>query len=365
MQLVTTVPQRAERYSYPVIHGTGAPTPFHGDTFQTYIDEASSLLYVKDATGHWEPWFNFTGSSDVVENLRFSGKDRPSPYVGVAGDYYMQLSADGPVLWGPRHESTWSEYGLYTEVSLDNSAFFYSYHAGLVSVEPLNVNHNITVDRSTGVYRAALARFDLGDLVICDPFITSVVYVSLKITNTPFAGYVNINAGAIDGVSQHTASGYQAGGGAGAVISTGLGESAYQTWLRMGNVGDENDFLASLRGADGESVRGPAGRGIPVGGSPGDLLVKNSDQDYDLMWQTPEPELPSGGQPDQILRQTSNGLTWSDETVELPSGGQPDQILRQTLGGPVWSPETPDIDTITVYRAGITAADSSDTEVAT
>lgn len=39
------------------------------------------------------------------------------------------------------------------------------------------------------------------------------------------------------------------------------------------------------RGAGG--VRGPAGKGVPVGGSPGQVLAKLSSTDYDTQWITP------------------------------------------------------------------------------
>lgn len=39
------------------------------------------------------------------------------------------------------------------------------------------------------------------------------------------------------------------------------------------------------RGKDG--APGPAGRGVPAGGQPGDVLVKNSEVDGDTIWATP------------------------------------------------------------------------------
>lgn len=39
------------------------------------------------------------------------------------------------------------------------------------------------------------------------------------------------------------------------------------------------------RGKDG--APGPAGRGVPAGGRPGDVLVKNSDAEGDTIWATP------------------------------------------------------------------------------
>lgn len=39
------------------------------------------------------------------------------------------------------------------------------------------------------------------------------------------------------------------------------------------------------RGKDG--TPGPAGRGVPAGGQPGDILMKNSEADGDAIWSTP------------------------------------------------------------------------------
>lgn len=37
------------------------------------------------------------------------------------------------------------------------------------------------------------------------------------------------------------------------------GESAYQLWLQAGHTGTEADFLASLKGKDGETINGEPG----------------------------------------------------------------------------------------------------------
>jgi len=54
--------------------------------------------------------------------------------------------------------------------------------------------------------------------------------------------------------------------------------SAYQSWLAVGNVGTEADFIASLVG--------PAGPGVPTGGTSGQVLVKQSATDFDTAFQT-------------------------------------------------------------------------------
>lgn len=53
------------------------------------------------------------------------------------------------------------------------------------------------------------------------------------------------------------------------------GKSAYQSWLDLGNVGTEQDFIDSLQGASGSA---------PTGGTTGQVLGKLSDDDGDVGW---------------------------------------------------------------------------------
>lgn len=67
-----------------------------------------------------------------------------------------------------------------------------------------------------------------------------------------------------------------------------VGLSAYEVWLEQGNTGTEEDFLNSLKGIDGKDglngIDGKAGEGLPTKGSYGDIIIKNSDKDYDTKW---------------------------------------------------------------------------------
>lgn len=89
------------------------------------------------------------------------------------------------------------------------------------------------------------------------------------------------------------------------------GKSAYELALDAGFEGSEQEWRESLRGPEGPrgprgnegpastvpgprgadstvpGPRGPAGPGVPVGGSPGDLLVKAGDADYEAQWSAP------------------------------------------------------------------------------
>lgn len=70
------------------------------------------------------------------------------------------------------------------------------------------------------------------------------------------------------------------------------GDSAYQIWLDAGYRGTKQDFLRSLKGPAGEvrqfAVFGGGGggssKGVPAGGSIGQVLVKKSAGNYDTEW---------------------------------------------------------------------------------
>jgi integrin beta 8 len=72
------------------------------------------------------------------------------------------------------------------------------------------------------------------------------------------------------------------------------GDSAYQVAVNNGFVGTEAAWLASLQGSDGadgtngtngtNGTDGADGVGVPVGGTTGQVLAKNSGTDYDTEW---------------------------------------------------------------------------------
>jgi len=57
--------------------------------------------------------------------------------------------------------------------------------------------------------------------------------------------------------------------------------SAYESWLNSGNTGTEADFIADLVGP-----QGPAGPGVPTGGTTGQVLTKASATDFDVAFTT-------------------------------------------------------------------------------
>jgi hypothetical protein len=110
------------------------------------------------------------------------------------------------------------------------------------------------------------------------------------------------------------------------------GLSAYQSWLALGNIGTEADFIASLTGPQGvQGIQGPAGiqgpQGIPGAGIPqtltqtgstvtlsdggGTININDADSNP-----TNEIELPSTpGTAGQVLTANgSGGVTWSTPT---------------------------------------------------
>jgi hypothetical protein len=132
----------------------------------------------------------------------------------------------------------------------------------------------------------------------------------------------------------NTSTGYLYGPKSGGAWPAGVsmegpqGASAYQVWISQGNTGTPADFLNSLKGSTGaqgvQGVAGPAGasgapgaqgavgpqgaqgipgaqgptgpagangQGVPAGGSAGQMLTKNTNTDFDTVWQTPS----SGG----------------------------------------------------------------------
>lgn len=82
------------------------------------------------------------------------------------------------------------------------------------------------------------------------------------------------------------------------------------------------------------------GSPFPAGGRTGQALVKKSDSDYDVEWDTIEEGeatgsgIPDGGNKGQALIKKSNAdgdVEWAniDETQELPTGGEAGQVLRK------------------------------------
>ena len=162
------------------------------------------------------------------------------------------------------------------------------------------------------------------------------------------------------------------------------GKSAYEIAIEKGFVGTEAAWTASLKGAKGDQgIQGPIGltgdrgtkgdkgdngidgingtngtngAGVPLGGTAGMVLTKNSNDPYDTSWLAPDYlsdyTVPLGGNSGQYLGKNSAGdgdFAWKDLPVgdagspELPLGGNQGQVLTKnsTASGDVkWADPT-------------------------
>ena len=154
------------------------------------------------------------------------------------------------------------------------------------------------------------------------------------------------------------------------VRTSNPGQSAYDIAIANGFVGTEAQWIASLKGEKGDTGNtgpkgdtgdrgsqgdpgsdgadgtngsdGADGVGIPLGGTTGQVLAKNSGGDYDTKWITPDYEsnynIPEGGSQGQFLGKasaTSGDIAWmnvptSEGNQELPNGGNAGQVLAKT-----------------------------------
>lgn len=80
-----------------------------------------------------------------------------------------------------------------------------------------------------------------------------------------------------------------------------------------------------------------ASRGIrypmPSGGSRDQVLVKNSNSDYDIKWGAAPGALPTGGTTGQYLKKSSNAnyaVEWGAVSGTLPTGGTAGQYLKKS-----------------------------------
>ncbi|MBQ9169144.1 MAG: hypothetical protein IJX67_12185 [Oscillospiraceae bacterium] len=74
---------------------------------------------------------------------------------------------------------------------------------------------------------------------------------------------------------------------------------------------------------------------LPTGGTAGQILTKSTSTDYDVKWEDPIGILPKGGTDGQFLKKTSSAdyaVAWADisNTGTLPKGGTSGQFLKKT-----------------------------------
>lgn len=91
----------------------------------------------------------------------------------------------------------------------------------------------------------------------------------------------------------------------------------------------------SIRGAKGDTgATGPAGAGVPTGGTTGQYLKKTSGTDYDTEWGDVE-ALPSGGNNGDVLTKATTGPMWAPPVNELPTytSAEAGKVLGVNSGG--------------------------------
>ena len=101
------------------------------------------------------------------------------------------------------------------------------------------------------------------------------------------------------------------------------GASAYEIAVANGFVGSESAWLASLQGEDGDT--GPAGPGVAVGGTAGQVLSKVDGTDFNTVWIDP----PSSAPPVFARRDQEKTGVHAFVGLEEPGGGW--KVYRRTL----------------------------------
>lgn len=101
------------------------------------------------------------------------------------------------------------------------------------------------------------------------------------------------------------------------------GASAYEIAVANGFVGSESAWLASLQGEDGDT--GPAGPGVAVGGTAGQVLAKVDGTDFNTVWIDP----PSSAPPVFALQDQEKTGVFAYVGLEEPGGGW--KVYRRTL----------------------------------
>jgi hypothetical protein len=108
----------------------------------------------------------------------------------------------------------------------------------------------------------------------------------------------------------------------------------YTTLLNnfVSNITD--NILVGPQGPTGPSGQpGANGGPIPVGGNPGQVIVKTSSTNYAVEWQNPASGIPAGGTNGQVLAKTSDNnyeIAWTSSNTSLPAGGTSGQVLLKT-----------------------------------
>ena len=111
-----------------------------------------------------------------------------------------------------------------------------------------------------------------------------------------------------------------------------LGEDFAYFHLREGGLVPTDGNLGEMLYCDNTGVShwGPAPKGIPSGGTPGQVLTKTSTGEE---WSDAPSGLPEGGTEGQILEKTSSGAAWVDAPESGLTQEQADERYLQLTGG--------------------------------
>ncbi len=89
------------------------PTAADGRYGDTAININTTLVFIKDESGVWQPQFEMRGKRGVgglpgPQGFGYlSGSDAPPSQLGRDGDFYVRDTASGPIIYGPKAAGQW------------------------------------------------------------------------------------------------------------------------------------------------------------------------------------------------------------------------------------------------------------------
>lgn len=91
------------------------PTALDGRLGDTAININTTLVFIRDESGVWQPQFEMRGKRGVgglpgPQGFGYlSGSAAPSSQLGRDGDFYVQDTASGPLIYGPKASGQWPD----------------------------------------------------------------------------------------------------------------------------------------------------------------------------------------------------------------------------------------------------------------
>lgn len=95
------------------------------------------------------------------------------------------------------------------------------------------------------------------------------------------------------------------------------------------------EYVVGVPKKNDEST-GTGGASLPAGGATGQSLLKNSDEDNDLVWGEPAGLIPTGGSTSHVLKKASakdRDVEWGTVDGAVPIGGSSGQFLKKASSG--------------------------------